>query len=39
VKSVEDYRRLVAAAKPGDVLTLYIYKPESGRALQTVKID
>ena len=39
VKSVEDYRRLVAAAKSGDVLTLYIYKPESGRALHTLKID
>jgi serine protease Do len=39
VRSVEDYRRLSAAAHPGDVLTLYIYKPESGRALHTVKID
>jgi len=36
---VEDYRRLVAAVKSGDVLTLYIYKPESGRALHTLKID
>jgi serine protease Do len=39
VRSVEDYRRLIAAAHSGDVLTLYVYKPESGRALHTVKID
>ena len=39
VKSVEDYRRLVAAAKSGDVLTLYIYKPGVGRTLQTIRID
>jgi serine protease Do len=40
VRSVEDYRRLTANAKAGDVLTLYVYKPESDtRALHTVKIE
>jgi len=40
VHSVEDYRRLTANAKPGDILALYIYKPESdSRALHTVKIE
>ena len=39
VRSVEDYRRLTSRARPGDVLTLYLFKPESGRALHTLKID
>ena len=40
VRNVDDYRRLTAAARPGDILTLYLYKPElEQRALQTVKID
>jgi serine protease Do len=39
VRSIEDFRRLTSRAATGDVLTLYLYKPESGRALHTVKID
>jgi serine protease Do len=40
VRSIDDYRRLTAAARPGDILTLYLYKPEiEQRALHTVKID
>ena len=39
VRSIDDYRRLVTAARAGDVLTFYVYRPESGRALQTIKID
>jgi serine protease Do len=39
VKSVDDFRRMMSAAQPGDVLTLYIYKPGSGRALHTIKVD
>jgi serine protease Do len=39
VRSVEDYRRLTSRARPGDVLTLYLFKPESGRALHTLKVD
>jgi serine protease Do len=39
VRSVDDYKRLVSAAKPGDVLTLYIYNPGSGYALYTLKTD
>jgi serine protease Do len=39
VRSIEEYERLTARTHPGDVLTLYVYKPESGRALHTLKID
>jgi serine protease Do len=40
VQSIEDYRRLTDGARPGDILTLYLYKPElNQRALETVKID
>ena len=40
VRSVEDYRRLTANAKAGDILALYVYKPENdSRALHTVKIE
>jgi serine protease Do len=40
VRSVDDYRRLTLSAKAGDILTLYVYKPENDtRALLTVKIE
>jgi serine protease Do len=39
VRSIDDFRRLTAQAHTGDVLTLYMYNPESGRALHTLKID
>jgi serine protease Do len=39
VRSVEDYRRLTSRARAGDVLTLYLYKPDTGRALHTLKIE
>jgi serine protease Do len=40
VKSIEDYRRLTARARPGEVLALYLYKPEiTRRELHTVKVD
>ena len=40
VQSIDAYRRLTANARSGDVLTLYLYKPElDQRTLQTVKID
>ena len=39
VRSVNDFHRIVGAAKSGDVLTLFIYNPGSGRALHTLKID
>ena len=40
VHGMDDYRRLTAAVHPGDILTLYVYKPElEQRALQTLKID
>ena len=40
VRSVDDYRRLTANAKMGDILALYIYMPESDqRQLHTIKIE
>jgi serine protease Do len=40
VNSIDDYRRLTSAARPGDILTVYLYKPElEQRSLQTVKVD
>jgi serine protease Do len=41
VRTVDEYRRLMAAAQPGDLLTLYIYRPgsEPPRTLHTIKID
>jgi serine protease Do len=39
VRSVDDYHRIMSGVHSGDVLTLYVYKPESGHALHTVKID
>lgn len=40
VQDAEDYRRLTATARPGDILTMYVYKPElDQRTLETVKIE
>jgi serine protease Do len=40
VQNADDYRRLTAGIRPGDVLTMYVYKPEiDQRTLETVKID
>jgi len=40
VRSIDDYRRLTAHARPGEVLALYVFKPEiPRRELHTVKID
>jgi len=40
VRSVDDYRRLTTGSRAGDILTLYVYRPESDqRALHTVKIE
>ena len=40
VRSVEEYRRLTAGLRAGDVLTLLVYKPEiDQRALSTVKVE
>jgi serine protease Do len=40
VRSVEDYERAVAAARPGDVMAFYVYKPSvDERRLTTVRID
>jgi serine protease Do len=40
VRSIDDYRRLTAHARSGEVLTLYVFKPEiTRRELHTVKID
>jgi serine protease Do len=40
VRTIDDYQRLTAAARRGDILTIYMYKPElNQRALETIKID
>jgi serine protease Do len=40
VRSVADYQRIVAAARPGDVLALYYYDPAlAQRALVTVTVE
>ena len=40
VRSLADYQRLVAAAKPGDVLALYCYDPQiQQRTLVTVTVE
>jgi serine protease Do len=40
VESVADYRRIARAARPGDVLTLYVYAPDvDQRQLKTIRVD
>jgi serine protease Do len=40
VRSIEDFRRLTADTQPGEVLALYLLKPEGPRReLRTVKVD
>ena len=41
IESVADYRRIVLAARPGEILTLYVYEPQplDARKLLTVRVD
>ena len=40
VASVDDFHRMTTSAQPGDVLTMYVFKPElNQRTLETVKLD
>ena len=40
VGSSEDFRRLLASARAGEVLALFVYLPdEDQRALRTVRVD
>jgi len=40
VESAAEYRRLARAARPGDVLTLYIYAPDlEQRQLKTIRVE
>ena len=40
VQSIDDFRRLTANARSGEVMALYLYKPEGPRReLRTVKVD
>ena len=40
VTSVDDYYRMTRRARPGDILTMYVYKPElNQRTLETVKLE
>jgi serine protease Do len=40
VRSIEEFRRVTAMARPGDILALYLYVPEiQQRRLSTVRLD
>ena len=40
IRSVDDYDRAVAQARPGDVLAFYVYKPSvDERRLSTIRVD
>ncbi|HEY7289050.1 MAG TPA: trypsin-like peptidase domain-containing protein [Vicinamibacterales bacterium] len=40
VESVADYRRIAKAARPGDVLTLWVYSPDLiQRQLKTIRVE
>jgi hypothetical protein len=40
VRSVGEYERVVSAARPGDVLALYVYDPTvAQRSLVTVTVE
>ena len=40
IGSVADYRRIARSARPGDILTLYLYSPElEQHQLKTVRVD
>ena len=39
VTSAAEYSRMTAGARTGDVLTFYLYVPDSGRTLRAVRID
>jgi serine protease Do len=40
VRSVAEYRRIAAAARPGDVLAFYLYAPDvAQRELRTVRVE
>src|SRR5712691_10149201 len=40
IESAGDYRRVLRGARPGDILTLYIYSPElEQRQLKTVRVE
>jgi serine protease Do len=40
VESVAEYRRIARTARPGDILTLYIYSPDlEQRQLKTVRVE
>jgi serine protease Do len=40
ITSAVDYRRMVRAARPGDILTLFVYAPDiAQRQLKTVRVD
>ncbi len=40
VQSVADYRRIAKAARPGEILTLYVYAPDlDQRQLKTIRVE
>jgi S1-C subfamily serine protease len=40
VRNIEDFRALTDSVQPGDILTMYLYRPERNqRTLETVKVE
>jgi S1-C subfamily serine protease len=40
IETVADYRRIARAARPGDILTLWIYAPDQvQRQLKTIRVE
>ncbi len=40
IESIGDYRRIAGTARPGDILTLYIYAPDlDQRQLKTIRVE
>ena len=40
VESIADFRRLARGARPGDILTLYVYAPDvDQRQLKTIRVE
>jgi S1-C subfamily serine protease len=40
IETAADYRRIARLARPGDILTLYLYAPElDQRQLKTIRVE
>ena len=39
IGSAAEYRRIARAARPGDVLALYVYSPGGQREIKTIRVE